>query len=546
MRYVHSHSRWRQPLRHRRRTRPRPPPVRRTLRRRCRARRVLHPGARRIRRPARLEPRPGEPGPRTAESGGRPHRRMGPPEPAGVSSARSPTRRPRTSNAPTCAPDCPPEPASPSFAYPPTPLRRPSSLWSVGRALLHHQRRARLHLRNPRPQMALHRPRRPEPAPPPEDPVDHFFRAPFCGLEQGIKTPMLRPPLTRARNVGICESASERPNRSIESQVRKRCSPRTRGWSLGPRRAVVAGRVLPAHAGMVPSASRTCRPPRRAPRARGDGPDHRVRGGGPPSCSPRTRGWSHDRRVRGEGRVVLPAHAGMVPPASRTAGPPTGAPRARGDGPCGNVPISQGDRCSPRTRGWSPGALRLGGRAGVLPAHAGMVPRRSAVFEGHDRAPRARGDGPREPFDWAAALECSPRTRGWSPPGEDPVTAIWVLPAHAGVVPGTRDRQPSLDGAPRARGGGPVPGKGHFFEEECSPRTRGWSRGVAAPGTPRAVLPAHAGVVPRRLRAGTRARRAPRARGGGPNGTGAATDRFKCSPRTRGWSPAYGTGREHP
>ncbi len=50
------------------------------------------------------------------------------------------------------------------------------------------------------------------------------------------------------------------------------CSPHARGWSRGHARARARPGLLPARAGMVPSASRTraCAPP--APRTRGDGP----------------------------------------------------------------------------------------------------------------------------------------------------------------------------------------------------------------------------------------------------------------------------------
>jgi hypothetical protein len=73
--------------------------------------------------------------------------------------------------------------------------------------------------------------------------------------------------------------------------------------------------------------------------------------------------------------MLLPAHAGMVPPS-----PPPGragrtAPRARGDGPPAMWWMADTIDCSPRTRGWSPATGRRRRSADLLPAHAGMAPR---------------------------------------------------------------------------------------------------------------------------------------------------------------------------
>ena len=48
---------------------------------------------------------------------------------------------------------------------------------------------------------------------------------------------------------------------------------------------------------------------------------------------------------------VLPAHAGMIPTASTTSRRRTGAPRACGDDPSYHVSSSPHARCSPRMRG---------------------------------------------------------------------------------------------------------------------------------------------------------------------------------------------------
>ncbi|AWL38489.1 hypothetical protein B9S64_10435 [Streptomyces sp. SM18] len=69
------------------------------------------------------------------------------------------------------------------------------------------------------------------------------------------------------------------------------------------------------------------------------------------SCSPRTRGWSRAGLQRHLREVLLPAHAGMVPPASHHSGRGCPAPRVGGDGPRLIGHRLERDDYSPRTRG---------------------------------------------------------------------------------------------------------------------------------------------------------------------------------------------------
>src|SRR5690606_30326899 len=127
----------------------------------------------------------------------------------------------------------------------------------------------------------------------------------------------------------------------------------------------------------------------------------------------------------------------------------------RGDGPYSPSEIRIHRQCSPRTRGWSLRALAGQETRVVLPAHAGMVPRprlRSTTTTG---APRARGDGPAAGGFHYGSRECSPRTRGWSQIRDLREVLDLVLPAHAGMVPRPASKTMSSRGAPRARGDGP-------------------------------------------------------------------------------------------
>jgi hypothetical protein len=155
------------------------------------------------------------------------------------------------------------------------------------------------------------------------------------------------------------------------------------------------GRVLPAHAGMVPLRRALPRSPWGAPRARGDGPDCVEVAHARDVCSPRTRGWSPRDGFHAGGQAVLPAHARMVP-----------IPGAR--------------RCrtvrAPRARGMVPSAAKSSKRSCCAPAHAGMNPAWASTVSIPSRAPRARGDGPRC-FLRYGRMRCAPCARGdgsWS------------------------------------------------------------------------------------------------------------------------------------
>ncbi len=274
------------------------------------------------------------------------------------------------------------------------------------------------------------------------------------------------------------------------------CSPRTRGWSPAGHHSASGSYLLPAHAGMVPSPAPSGALRTAAPRARGDGPEGAGPDGQGIDCSPRTRGWSPRRRVTGPGCGLLPAHAGMVPPCRTTRGPPTTAPRARGDGPGTPYPRAKDAVCSPRTRGWSRPHGRHPHPDPLLPAHAGMAPRHSRFMPHPGPAPRARGDGPVPTAVSSASSSCSPRTRGWSRRDEQQPGVTGLLPAHAGMVPSGSSSSRGPRPAPRARGDGPQAGAGATLTYGCSPRTRGWSRGEPVSDVNPMLLPAHAGMVP--------------------------------------------------
>ena len=314
------------------------------------------------------------------------------------------------------------------------------------------------------------------------------------------------------------------------------CSPRTRGWSRQPVAPHLGTQLLPAHAGMVPPGQEPFGRVSSAPRARGDGPVGVHETGEKPGCSPRTRGWSHSSALAHRKRNLLPAHAGMVPVNWTQAGAVRPAPRARGDGPPEFAEKRFVRTCSPRTRGWSQAHQTADSFQALLPAHAGMVPAHTLTYNDFPPAPRARGDGPSIQDYHMDVRGCSPRTRGWSPAPRDGRQPAGLLPAHAGMVPASTNRAYMLIAAPRARGDGPTTASSTMIRSDCSPRTRGWSHRPVSGGRCSSLLPAHAGMVPPRPSSTPGATAAPRARGDGPRFTVAGQRFSACSPRTRGWS----------
>ncbi len=233
--------------------------------------------------------------------------------------------------------------------------------------------------------------------------------------------------------------------------------------------------LLPAPAGLVPCRWDRGYHSESAPCVRGVGPKPLAQGLLTGNCSPRPQGWTHGAHARRRPRRLLPAPAGMDPSASGSVPPRSAAPRARGVGPrhrsSSSIPVS----CSPRPRGWSP-ALRGRPRIpALLPAPAGMDPVVTSETLGNHPAPRARGDGPEEERRSFSEIDCSPRLRGWTLLDPHARGARGLLPAPAGLVPPPSRGVPPGIPAPRARRVGPASANSSSAYGPCSPRPRGWT-----------------------------------------------------------------------
>ena len=301
--------------------------------------------------------------------------------------------------------------------------------------------------------------------------------------------PTAAAPAPRARGDG--------PGMKNTPQFTTGCSPRPRGWSQRLRGGHHPGDLLPAPAGMAPRPRTHPRRPVPAPRARGDGPPSTADAHTDDPCSPRPRGWSRGDASHARTRELLPVHAGMVPPAREPTAGRAATPRARGDDPMVWATAPPNGGCSPRPQGWS--RVDLSGQADqlLLPVHAGMVPPTTAWTWPPPPAPRARGDGPIQSRHQRATAACSPCTRGWSHPVQAPARHRGLLPVHAGMVPTDTLICTANRSAPRARGDGPNLIVKGSVSCTCSPCTRGWSRCAVRPDQAVLLLPVHAGMVPR-------------------------------------------------
>ncbi len=229
-------------------------------------------------------------------------------------------------------------------------------------------------------------------------------------------------------------------------------------------------------------------------------------------------------RVPIDGTGVVPARAGVVPRRSRRRWVPRSGPRACGGGPCTAASGGSCSMWSPRVRGWSPWWALDRGCDSVVPARAGVVPAGRRSDSAAAGGPRACGGGPTRMAPEEARTVWSPRVRGWSPGLAQGDEQVGVVPARAGVVPCARPSRRRMMSGPRACGGGP------------SRFTIGIS---TCP-----VVPARAGVVPvgRKLPHPTKC--GPRACGGGPRPLAPGSTPPAWSPRVRGWSrQSPGSGR---
>lgn len=199
--------------------------------------------------------------------------------------------------------------------------------------------------------------------------------------------------------------------------------------------------------------------------------------------SPRLRGSSvpvHERNVRG---VVVPAHAGIVPTAVDRLRTGSVVPRVRGGLPLELPAFLALLGSSPRRR-WSPllGHVLLR-RDDFVPPHAGVFRTPTLGRRRGCRRPRARGGPPIAASLYPLLDGSSPAHAGILRPSARSASPPEVVPAQAGSSEheGRHGRKRLV--VP-AHAGGPPPLAAHALgQEPSSPRTRASSVESAIPGS---------------------------------------------------------------
>ena len=168
---------------------------------------------------------------------------------------------------------------------------------------------------------------------------------------------------------------------------------------------------------------------------------------------------------------------------------------------------------SPLTRGKHCAGDRLISALRLIPAHAGKTRRGGRRRRRYRDHPRSRGENLDEDNAGTNEVGSSPLTRGKLQALRDDAQETGIIPAHAGKTkPSRQSRQHARD-HPRSRGENHVTARRTHCATGSSPLTRGKPRCRSRLRPCRGIIPAHAGKTP----ASRSARRAlsdhPRSRG---------------------------------
>ena len=252
-------------------------------------------------------------------------------------------------------------------------------------------------------------------------------------------------------------------------------SPPARGSSAdGPRRQPVPS-VVPASAGVFLPGGWSTPPGRRRPRQRGGLPPPPWPAGSPGPSSPPARGSSVEAALAAGVSLVVPASAGVFPSADIRLRRSMRRPRQRGGLPVLPRLPNAPDELSPPARGSSLPGADAGTIGSVVPASAGVFRWADGLNLRSLRRPRQRGGLPHGAVAVAAAALSSPPARGSSLRVIVPGTSHPVVPASAGVFPNIIAALICAARRPRQRGGLPAGRPGGPSAPRSSPPARGSS-----------------------------------------------------------------------
>ena len=231
--------------------------------------------------------------------------------------------------------------------------------------------------------------------------------------------------------------------------------------------------VVPARAGVAPGRSTGCSPGRRRPRPRGGRPTFSCCGRRRGRSSPPARGSPGHRRGWCCTCSVVPARAGVAPVPPRWGRRGRSRPRPRGGRPdmADHPPVPGGS--SPPARGSPPVRHLIHRERPVVPARAGVAPPAPASRPRSPHRPRPRGGRPNTGRPERVLTGSSPPARGSPGLVALAYVVLEVVPARAGVAHVPRASGHSTESRPRPRGGRPSRARTWVPWIRSSPPARG-------------------------------------------------------------------------
>ena len=276
---------------------------------------------------------------------------------------------------------------------------------------------------------------------------------------------------------GPCERAHPRSRGEnvpswIDSPMIWGSSPLTRGKQPLTGGGVLAGRLIPAHAGKTSACQRLPAASRAHPRSRGENCKRPSTRSSTVGSSPLTRGKLLSSFCVGDGGGLIPAHAGKTEADRCPVVQSWAHPRSRGENLLLVLPSGSIQGSSPLTRGKRRARHSCSARRRLIPAHAGKTS--------------------------VCVLVCSvegssPLTRGKHAQTRDGLCILGLIPAHAGKTMTAIDARACRGAHPRSRGENQALDVDHHPHAGSSPLTRGKRDAPRRESESRRLIPAHAG-----------------------------------------------------